>query len=501
MPCSSGQGGNLADALSRQAQSRPHAIAIHLPDRTISFEQLDEFTWRAASLLQRGGVRPGDVVGLTFASELLLIIAMLATARIGATVFSIPMQTPEPLHREMCKKANIRLVASDLSKGNPSDLPEIRVDFPRLGETDFPSQFTVRESNPSAPWLLISGTGSTGESKLIAVSHQQAIARNSLLKHWLPMTQHDRVTTLSHLDFTAPKHRYLEILHAGASMVLFNRDTEDPIELCKRFQLDILHATVVHVEQMLKSVPPELQNQLPQLKALTIGASTVSDDLRKRIAKSLTQNLYVRYATNETGPLSVASPPEVFSIPGSIGRPLPEVTVEIVDRTNQKLAPCNIGLIRVRSPAIVDQYVDNPSATKRAFISSWFFPGDTVKMNDSGHLVYYGRADHMMIMNGINIYPAEIERVITTHPSVCDAATMPIDSPVHQHIPVCAVVLKDELTATERDLLDFSFQHLGERSPKRIVMLKKIPRNTQGKLIRAELAADIARHLGLRLEP
>jgi len=85
---------NLANELSKQAQLRPDATAIHLPRGTLSFRQLEELTWRAATFLHQNGVKAGDVVALTFASELTLLVTMLATARIGATVFSLPRNSP-----------------------------------------------------------------------------------------------------------------------------------------------------------------------------------------------------------------------------------------------------------------------------------------------------------------------------------------------------------------------------------------------------------------------
>lgn len=116
-----------------------------------------------------------------------------------------------------------------------------------------------------------------------------------------------------------------------------------------------------------------------------------------------------------------------------------------------------------------------------------------------GHLIYCGRADHMMIKNGINIYPAEIESVMTSHPAVRDAAVIPVNSPTHQDLPICAVSLHDGQTVTERELLDYCVQNLGARSASAVLVQQEIPRNEQGKLIRARLAEDIGARLGVKV--
>ena len=157
-------------------------------------------------------------------------------------------------------------------------------------------------------------------------------------------------------------------------------------------------------------------------------------------------------------------------------------------------------MFRVKGKGVIEEYLNDDEATQRSFKNGWFYPGDLGKITKDGQLIHLGRADHMMIFDGINIYPAEIEQVITSHPLVMDAAVMPLNSHVHQDIPVCAVVLrKDALEITEKELLDFTYSHLGNRSPHRVIKIEQIPRTVQGKLIRMQLAYEISNKLGLKI--
>jgi acyl-CoA synthetase (AMP-forming)/AMP-acid ligase II len=141
---------------------------------------------------------------------------------------------------------------------------------------------------------------------------------------------------------------------------------------------------------------------------------------------------------------------------------------------------------------VIAGYHDDPAATRKAFRGGWFRTGDLVRALPDGQLVYCGREDHMMIMNGVNIHPAEIERTLCEHPAVADAAAVPLRHPVHQEVPVCAVVLRPGIPVTDRELLAFAERRLGFRGPRGIVVLDEIPRNAQGKLQRDRIIEAVA---------
>jgi len=489
---------NLANELSKQAQLRPDATAIHLPKGTLSFRQLEELTWRGATFLHRNSVNAGDIVALTFESELALLVTMLATARIGATVFSLSRHLTPLLRKEMTAKADARILVTDIADMMCAGISRLRIDIDALKRNDTPIDVHVISDSPQAPWLIITGSGSTGRRKLFSVTHEQFHARISMMAESISMVPNDRLASLVHLDFTSPKERCLAALSAGAGVVLFDRNQMGPVGLCREFRVSILDATVFHLEKLLAALPGDAKDLLGALRVLQVSASTVSDGLRGRILKRLCRNLYVRYGTNESGILSIAGPRDVLSLPGTVGRPPAGVLVEVVDDDGQVLPPGKIGQIRVKSPGMIDRYLDDERATQLAFRDGWFMPGDLGKFTADGNLIFCGRADHMMIMNGINIYPAEIEQVITLHPAVRDVAAVSLRSAIHQDVPVCAVVIDSGAKVTENELLHFAGPRLGSHGPKRIVVLEEIPRNEQGKLIRQQLMQNIAQKLGIR---
>jgi len=144
-----------------------------------------------------------------------------------------------------------------------------------------------------------------------------------------------------------------------------------------------------------------------------------------------------------------------------------------------------VGHIRIRSPGMIDGYVDDPAATARAFRAGWFYPGDLGSLTPDGVLVFHDRADDMMILGGINIFPREIELALEQHPAVLEAQAFPLPHPVHQDIPAAAVVLRGE--ATEPELIAFCRERLGEQAPKMAVIVEKLPDQTRGKVLKRAL--------------
>ncbi|MDO8958203.1 MAG: AMP-binding protein [Rhodocyclaceae bacterium] len=483
---------NLADELSKQAQARPVATAVSLPTSALSFYRLEELTWRVATSLRQNGVQAGDVVALSFADELALLVTLLATARIGATAFSVPGSAPPFLRAEMTARVKARILATDHGEAESiAGLSWVPVDIAALEKSAAQIDAGVRENSPAAPWLIITGSGSTGNPKLFAVTHAQFLARTALAGAQFALSPADRLASLAHPDFTSPKERYLAALFAGASVVLFDRGRVDPLALCRDRQVTVLDATVFHVERLLGTLRGGTMNRLGMLRVLLLSASTVNDGLRRRIAAGLSHALHVRYGTNETGPLTIVRPDEILGTPGSVGNPPAGVEVEVVDSRGRPLPAGRTGLIRVKSPGMIARYLDDEAASARAFRNGWFMPGDLGRFAPNGHLVFCGRADHMMIMNGINIYPAEIERAVSRHPAVLDVAAIPLRSAMHQDLPACAVVLREQAQVTKQALLDFAFRHLGSHGPKQLVVLERIPRNEQGKPIHAQLLREI----------
>ncbi len=484
---------NIADILEQQAQRLSSAPSIYVEEACWSYQTLNQSVWQVAMALHRRGVRPGEVIAHTFASELALLVAALACARIGATVLSVPGNMPARQRDQLLNAVSATWLATDLPDLQFGALKSIHVGVNTSSGSSDEQVVSpaIRDSDPAAPWIIVSGSGTTGKPKLMAVTHRQQWARMEVGLQWLPYARQDVLHSLVRLDFYGAKQRYLEAFMKGASISLGAGGQVTCQNGRLKSKATVIYATVFHVEQLLTSMPSNCKGFDDSFSALMIGGSTVSVGLRQRIRDRISAKFYVLYGANECHTTCRTDLQDVFDTQGNVGRPHPGFTLQIVDANHVPLPPQQIGQVRIRSQATIDGYLDDAPATLRAFRQGWFYPGDLGRLTADGRLIHLGRADDMMIMNGINMYPAEIEQVMTSHPAVLDAAVMPLRHAVHQDIPVCAVTLLAHGQATEQTLMMHARQHLGAHSPHRVVIVGEIPRNEQGKLIRAELAALI----------
>lgn len=476
---------NITCDLIARAESHPNDAALIFHDRQIGYRALDRQVWRVSNFLKRNGIRSGDVVGVSTRSDLNTILLMLGIARIGATVFSLPKSSNADQHQEMISESGTSRIVCDHRWPVGGGLPVLGFERKLLKSSDS-SDFAI-DSRPEHPWIIISGSGSTGKPKMIPVTHRTQRTRSAMSREWLGLTPDDRVASLSHFDFTHPKNRLLEALWSGASYVVDSANLGKPVELSRRHRLTVPHATVFHVQRLLDSAGSDTTGMLPSLRALCLSASTVNPPLRSRIGKHLTRNLVVRYASNETGPISFAKYPDVFESSETVGKPIEGVRLSILDRKMRPVAPGTEGMIAVDSPGNFDGYLNDPAADETRFTEHGFLPGDVARLDHQGRLVFLGRADQMMIFNGVNIYPAEIERVLAAHPAVSDAVCFSVPHAVHQDVPRAVVSLKPGLVATELELRDYCRERLGFRSPGRVLIVNVLPRNERGKIVRAEL--------------
>jgi long-chain acyl-CoA synthetase len=349
---------------------------------------------------------------------------------------------------------------------------------------------------PDALAVLFHGSGTTGRPKIIPLEHRHLIARCHNTFDELKPAAGDRVIVLQQFRSQTYMTRSLQCLFFGGCLVEntglrtrspdYSRILLDTVDL---HGVAHINCTVLHAHMIVNDIDDGAVCRCPGLKCFTIGGSTVSPELRRSIMSKISPNLCINYGTNETGPIARASPGLLLRHPDSVGAIAPRTEVAIFGEDDRPLTANRPGAIRVRGDSVVEGYYDDAAATKAAFRNGWFDTGDIGYLTADGALFLLGRNDDMMILDGINIHPAEIEHVLETHPGVSEAAAVGAKSDVHGDIPVAFVVLGQ--TCTEAELKSFCNERLGVTAPRRIFFVESLPRNASGKVLRRELAQRI----------
>jgi acyl-coenzyme A synthetase/AMP-(fatty) acid ligase len=483
---------NLTLELDTRAHRSPDAPLLVGWGRPVSYRWMNTLVWRCAQRLHDHGVRAGHVVAVTVINPLTCALTLLAVARLGAANLPLPPSCGPEERRELAARTGARLLVTDRAGAFAAGIPELVFDLPRILAEDTPVDRSILDPRPAAPWQINRGSGSTGLPKLIPVTHAQAQGRAMLQNACLDTTPESCVASMAGFDFNMGRQALLRAVVAGARCAVLAIPGEDPLTLAVQVGATDLWLSVFHAERILELGRSADLAAIRTLRVAALAGSTVSTQLRRRLREVIGDRVWVLYGTNEASVLTFSRPPEVFETEGTVGRPPPGIVIEIVDENDVPLPTGSVGQVRVTNPLACSSYLDDDAATLRSFRDGRFYPGDLGRLTESGELIYYGRADHMMIFNGINIYPEEIERALRGHPAVADVAAVPWSSVVHQDIPVAAVALRPESTASAEELRAFARTRLGVHGPARVVLLDAIPRNEQGKLVRAELGRLLA---------
>jgi fatty-acyl-CoA synthase len=201
------------------------------------------------------------------------------------------------------------------------------------------------------------------------------------------------------------------------------------------------------------------------------------------------------YGSTETGPVSIAlRPEEATAHPGRVGRPAPGVTIGLVSPdTGREVQPGEVGEVWVRGANVMRGHLFPADATD--FIDGWFRSGDLGRVDERGMYEIVGRSKDMIISGGENIYPAEIENLVVAFEGVADCAVVGVPDARWGEVPVLAVVARSGCALDPAALGAQLEGRLARfKQPKRIVVLPDLPRTALGKVIKPELAAQLAAH-------
>ncbi|MCL4746994.1 MAG: long-chain fatty acid--CoA ligase [Burkholderiaceae bacterium] len=479
---------NLSDVVSRQRRERPFAVALLTERLTLSFDALDEVVWRLAARFASLDLGKGAALALSFRSQATHLIASLAAFRAAIAQTSVPGTMPALLGNGLLQRTRAAAIASD----DPDvtgrfDAPLVTVDLAALLEDRSPISFEARREEPDAPALYVQGSGTTGAPRIIVHTTRGLFAMLSReLRIW-PIRPGERHLAVTPYDYFTSKRRSIAFLAGGGSAVFLDNSTP-LLGACDRLAVDHLSLVVPQAQRMLRllSDAESRDPRLPNLQSLIIGASPVSELLRERMRTSLSPNTWIGYGTNEFGQATIAKPANQSMHPGCVGRPCAGVGLQVVDDDDAVLPPGRTGRVRLRAKGVFTGYLDEPEASARVLREGWYYPGDLGALTADGTLVFKGRTDDLMIFDGINVYPREIEAVLEQNPCVVEAAAFPVDSAMHNQVPVAAVEVSSPVV--EAELLAFCRERLGTHAPARIHVSEKLPRNTGGKVLKRELA-------------
>lgn len=486
---------NVADLLTARATAMPQTVAVIHGDRSLTLGALDRAVWSMTRKIHNAGIRPGDRVGLQARDPLLHLIATFALARLGIVQLAVsPDASAADQNADLLRRVGASAVVSDRQNQDDPVRPLVAIDLETTLAGNGDPDPALRQDGGDRPLMFKSSSGTTGKPKLVGASHKGMIASIVREQSAIGYLVDERYLTSVALQFDAPKRRYLACIVSGSTAVMppATLSIEGLLDLFERHGIRHFSCVPRQAEEIALALPPGRQ-RLPNIRCLRLSAAPSDARLLDLLRERICSNIVLSYGCTELGPMTFAEPQVTTGDSPSVGRPMPGIDIEIVSADGHPVPTGNTGVVRVRAVGMPNRYLDDPEASARHFRNGWFYPGDLGTMSTDGELTLMGRADDIMIFDGINIAPKEIELVLQAYPGVREVAAFPLRSRKSYQMPAAAVILEEG--ADLDDLNRFARTRLGSRAPILIISVNDMPRNQGGKIVKRVLSELAEKHL------
>ncbi|MQY05228.1 long-chain-fatty-acid--CoA ligase [Actinomadura macrotermitis] len=504
----------LTEVLRERAQHSPDRVAFHSGESSITYREFDRRVDRAAAALAAAGVGPGDRVAILDKNSAEYVEQLFGAARIGAVQVPVNYRLAPDEVAYIVNNARAKVFIA-----GPEFVPVLDAVAPKLEHTgllvviggeghahqDYAAWVGAHEAVPPAHrvdggdvFVQLYSSGTTGLPKGVMLTHDNFAAV-------LPLT-----TELWGIGDDTVLMVAMPMYHVAgcalAACTVFDGITgvivrePDPTAIARTIERHrVTHTFLVPVLlQFMQLIPEVAQCDLSSLELMLYGASPISEDVLRGAMRMLPRTRFMQvYGLTETAGAITYLPAEDHDPDGphagrirSAGIPNPTCELRIADpATGDALPPGRVGEILCRTPQNMKGYWAMPEATASALLpDGWFRTGDAGYLDEDGYLYIHDRVKDMIISGGENIYPAEVENVLMSHPQVTDCAVVGVPDDKWGETPKAIVVLAADVP--ERELIDHCRERLAHfKCPTSVERRDAIPRNPTGKILKRELRA------------
>ena len=488
----------VPEVLRRNHHRRPSAPAAVDAHRRLNHHQLAERSWSVANGLAGLGVRPGDNVGILCGNGVFSAEAILGAIAAGAVAVPLNWRwsAAELEHGLKDSRATVVLADQEFADRVPPG-PNLVVEGPDFERFLGPPRPPAIDVSPDSPAVILYTGGTTGASKGVVLSHTNVMA-NAIDEIVDTDMEPDDITLL-----IAPMYHsasllcwFMPHLVMGACSVFMRHfDEEQAAALIESERVTNGFFIPNMVRRMLISGAWE-RHRIDSFRRLYVGGATFRLPDKEAVREVLPgARIYYQYGLTEAGPIVTRLRPEDMFKPaldGSIGQEMLLNDVSIRDEDGHQVADGIPGEIWVRGPNVMLGYFNRPDATAAVMRDGWLRTGDVASRHD-GYFMFHDRLKDMIKTGGENVYSAEVEQALYSHPAVAEAAVVGVASERWDEEVRAVVALKPGLQVSESALRDHVRQTLaGYKIPKRIlfVPLEQIPVNPSGKIMKRELRAQ-----------
>jgi len=500
----------LNEMLARSVERSGNRPAFIFKGQETSFSELADAIERCAAGLAELGIGKGDTFGIVMRNCPEFVILAFALSRLGA--IAVPVNQLEKAERIAYIFNDAEVKGCLTSKVFLNTIHEVQEMVPTLRhiflrETggDEPSLESIYrhplpetagpEVAPDDLALLIYTAGTTGLPKGVMLTHRNMLFCVESCLIAFDLNEKDRVMcVLPMFHSFAWTTNVILPLRLGATTVVIESllPFQPAIKQLWKHKVTLVccvpqvYSTLVQHVHGPKALLLRLLNPL---KMAISGAAPLPAHVQVKFEKTFGTALLEGYGLTEAAPVVSVNPRYGIHKPGTVGLPLPGIDVKIVDDDENELETYEIGEVLVNGANVMVGYYKQPEATAEAFSADgWLKTGDLGFLDSDGYLTLVDRKKDLIISKGLNIYPAEVEAALITHPAVAEVAVIGVRDESGDESVRAFIVLEPEASVKPRELIAHARPSLASyKVPRDVVFLDELPKNALGKVLKKDL--------------
>jgi acyl-CoA synthetase (AMP-forming)/AMP-acid ligase II len=485
------------------------ANAITHPDSTAIIDEAGALTWmethRRSNALARAlrdeGIGVGDGVAIMCRNHRYFIEATMACSKLGAVALYLNTSFAGPQLADVMEREHLGAMIYDQEfsemlsgvKGGMRRYVAWEDEVDEVDETTVEQLISGAHSDDlEAPSehgrYIILTSGTTGTPKGAERSQPEGLSALAALFSKIPRRYGETVMIAAPLFHSWGFLHFILSLPTAATMVLRPRfDPEDTLRATAEHRARVLAVVPVMMQRIL-ALPEEVKRRydLSALEVTAASGSTLPGELATKWMDEFGDNLYNLYGSTEVAWATIATPEDMRAAPGTAGRPPRGTVIRIVDDQGNDVPAGETGRIFIGNQLAFEGYTGGGG---KEHLGDLLSSGDVGHFDDDGRLFIDGRDDEMIVSGGENVFPREVEDLLSNHEAVEEAAAIGVEDEEFGQRLRAFVVKEEGKELSEEDLKDYVKQNLARyKVPREIVFVDELPRNATGKVLKRELA-------------
>ena len=494
---------HVGKVLSETAKRIPQKTAVIFKDEEITFSQLDLRATRLANKLRSYNVGSGDHVAIILPNSSQWVVSYFAVMKLGAVAVPLDFRLKgdeivpilsdaaikgvitSDLYPELAIFSQVENISSVIITGEKGADSFSRYEDV-VGDESLSSAVEV-DISEEAEALYLYTSGTTGKPKGVVLTFSNLDLFPEGMHEVLGTREEDILGCLLPMSHISGPIMCNEFVLRGSTLFIFDQLRPDKIlSAVEKHKVTYFHSVPPIFEAILH-VPNKERFDVRSLQYVAMMGTSVPIDLLNVFKKSFpTVTVIQGYGLTETSPFITLLPLEYAETKiGSIGRAVPRAEVMLIDDAGEEVPGSEIGELIVRGPMLMKCYHNNPEATRERIKNGWLYTGDLCRKDEDGFYYHVGRKDDMIIVGGLNVYPAEVEQVVRSHPLVQEVGVVGVPDKDRGEIIKAAVVVTPGAQLTKKEIMSYCKERLANfKIPKVLEFWDELPRSSTGKIAR-----------------